>query len=192
MGRYRPLEEPIRFTIMFDDWTKMWRETVDNFDRELHGDDGDLASRGMRRQLTAARGALAKLQAEIDRAETEAASERDAEQVCLRRQAMAQGIDDEETARIAAEYAVRHAERADLYERKTSVLREEHALMLRDLTVMEDEFSARIDTSADAAVDPDDEAAKAEAEQRDLELARLRRERAANDKLEELKRRMRG
>jgi hypothetical protein len=186
---------------MFDDWMNVWRETVDSFDRELHGDGGDGASRGMRRQLVAARTALARIQTEVERAVADAARERDTEQVCLRRQSMALGIADEETARIAGEYAGRHAERADLYERKAAVLREEQELMRRDLDVMESEFSARLETAAGDDSDDDaleggkasplDEEDRAAQDRQDLELARLRRERAASEKLEELKRRMR-
>jgi hypothetical protein len=183
---------------MFDDWMNVWRETVDSFDRELHGDEGtDGASRGMRRQLVAARTALSRIQTDVERAAAEAGKERDAQQVCLRRQAMAQGIDDEETARIAGEYADRHAERADLYERKTAVLREELALMQRDLDVMESEFSARLESGTGAVGEDTGSSSmhsdedRAEQDRQDLELARLRRERAASEKLEELKRRMR-
>lgn len=185
---------------MFDDWMNVWREAVDNFDRELHADEGGDGARGMRRQLTAARTALLRIEAEIDNAAATAAAERDAEQICARRQSMAQDIDDDETARIAASYAERHAERAAVYERKTDVLRDEHALMARDLEVMESEFKTHVST-ADAEPEPVaggrktsilDKDDSAELDRQDLELARLRRERAATEKLEELKRRMRG
>jgi hypothetical protein len=194
---------------MFDSWMNGWREAVENFDRELHADEGGDHARGMRRQLNAARTAIARVEAEIQHAAAAAESERAAEQVCLRRQAMAQGIDDEETARIAGEYAVRHAERAALYDRKTDVLRDEHALMSRDLEIMESEFASHVTAAGAAAADEggnaetagsgrrktsilEDDEDHEEQVRQDMELARLRRERLASEKLEELKRKMRG
>jgi hypothetical protein len=180
---------------MFDDWKSAWREAVDNFERELHADDDVDQGRGMRRQLAAARAALKRLGTEIERAAVEAAAERDAEQVCLRRQTLALDISDDETARIAGEYAARHAERAHVYERKTEVLRDEHALLQRDYDAMEVEMAAHspgtepTDAAYTSMLDEED---PAETSRQDLELARLRRERAANEKLEELKRKMRG
>jgi hypothetical protein len=194
---------------MFDDWKSAWREAVENFERELRADAaGDDPGRGMRRQLAAARTALARLQTEIDRAAAEAASEREAEQVCMRRQTLALDISDDETVRIAGEYAARHAERAALYERKTDVLRDEHALLARDLEIMEKEFAARVPADTDSDDDavgagtggsgrrtrraPVEPGEAEEMSRQDLELARLRRERAASEKLEELKKKMRG
>lgn len=175
---------------MFDSWMNGWREAVDNFDRELHADEGGDHARGMRRQLNAARTAVARIKAEIQQAAASADSERDAEQVCVRRQSMAQGIDDEETARIAGDYAIRHAERAALYDRKTDVLRDELALMARDLEIMETDFASHVTASA-GAHGAEEEEDKDDQVRQDMELARLRRERLANEKLEELKRRMR-
>ncbi|MEO5509873.1 MAG: hypothetical protein ABIV28_02095 [Longimicrobiales bacterium] len=180
---------------MFDDWKNAWRVAVENFEREVRADGSADQGRGMRRQLATARGALTRLEAEIERAAAEAVAEREAEQVCIRRQTMACDIDDQETVRIAEEYAVRHAERASIYERKTEVLRDERELLVRDIEVMETEIGSHVPhepisegTRYTTATE------KEEAEERlrhDHELARLRRERAASEKLEELKKRMR-
>ena len=199
---------------MFDDWMNVWREAVESFDRELHADDGGGGehARSMRRQLTAARAALMRIDTEIERALADALAEREAQQVCIRRQSMAAAIPDEETAHIAGEYAERHAKRADIFERKTSILREERDLMAADLAIMESDFAAHVASVSNAgagAVEDEDEVEsgprrrsriidsevraeeRAEQERHDAELARLRRERAASEKLEELKRRMR-
>ncbi len=182
---------------MFDDWKNAWRVAVENFEREVRADDdrygGFGHGNGMRRQLTAARGALGRLDAEIDRAAKEAAAEREAEQVCIRRQALAADIDDQETSRIASEYAVRHAERASIYERKADVLTDERTLLMRDIESMEAEIATHPPADEPGArrtsILDDDEAE--ERSLHDRELARLRRERSATEKLEELKRRMR-
>ena len=200
---------------MFEDWKQAWRDAVENFEREVRSDSpGSATTRIMRSQVASARGALARLDLEIDRARAEADAERDAEQVCIRRQGLAAGIDDQETARIAGEYAVRHAERAAIYERKTSVLQEERALLLRDLESMETEMASHAadhpagsfpgsdamsdDDDLDGMRGPDaglDDYDDAEERKRqEYEIARLRREkrdRAAEERLEELKRRMR-
>ncbi|HEX6694566.1 MAG TPA: hypothetical protein VF035_07725 [Longimicrobiales bacterium] len=187
---------------MFEDWKQAWRDAVENFEREVRTESpGSSATRVMRSQIASARGALGRLDLEIDRAQAEAESEREAEQVCIRRQGLAAGIDDAETARIAGEYAVRHAERAAIYERKTAVLRDERALLLRDLESMETEMASHAPDDAAGVLtgegdgDPADDYDDAEERKRqEYEIARLRREkrdRAADERLEELKRRMR-
>ena len=186
---------------MFADWKHAWREAVENFERELRSsDDGADHGSAMRRELSAARGALARLDADIERAVAEATTERDAEQVCIRRQTLAQDINDDETVKIAGEYAVRHAERASIYERKADVLRDERALLMRDIESMEAEVAARAedgtlsiedeldDMLSRPGLDPQEDRDALDRQAR--ELARERRERAANEKLEELKRRM--
>jgi hypothetical protein len=181
---------------MFDDWRKAWREAVENFEREVRGDGDPATDVGMRRQLSAARGALAQLDSEIARAVADAAEQRAAEQVCVRRQSLAAGIADEETARIAGEYAARHAARAAVLERKAEVLRDERELLQHDLDGMELEIGARAaqvdgtDRSA-GSFTLEDEEEDAELARRNREMDRVRREREADERLEELKRRMR-
>ena len=191
---------------MFEDWKQAWRDAVENFEREVRADSpGTGTTRIMRSQIATARGALSRLELEIERAQAEAVTERDAEQVCIRRQSLAAGIDDQETVRIAGEYATRHAERASIYERKTGVLQEERTLLLQDLESMEHEMETHLGEDAargsfpgmDGA-DPvsglDDLDDAEERARQEFEISRLRREqkdRAAEERLEELKRRMR-
>ena len=189
---------------MFEDWKQAWRDAVENFDREVRADSpGTGTTRIMRNQVASARGALVRLDLEIERARSESITEREAELVCVRRQSLAAGIDDQETVRIAGEYAARHAERAAIYERKTAVLQEERALLLQDLQSMEKEMESHLAEDAahgsfpvmddvDAALDDLDDAE--DRARQEYEISRLRREqkdRAAEDRLEELKRRMR-
>lgn len=178
---------------MFEDWKRAWREAVANFQQELHAEeDGTIPQPDtLRHELATARGALTRLDAEIAATRRSAAAERDSEQVCRRREAMAAQIGDDETVRVAVEYAARHAERASVLERKVEVLEAERALLERDLAAMEQVVASR------AAAEPrpaahrtmldDDE----ETERQRRELQRLQRERAADERLEELKRKLR-
>jgi hypothetical protein len=178
---------------MFEDWKKAWREAVANFQQELHAEeDGTIPHQDtLRRELTSARGALTRLDSEIAAVRRSAAAERDSEQVCRRREAMAAAISDAETVRVAVEYAERHAERAQVLERKVDVLEAERALLQRDLQAMEQVVA---NTPADEIRRPerhtlldDDE----EAERQRREFQRLQRERTADERLEELKRKLR-
>lgn len=178
---------------MFEDWKKAWREAVENFRRELEGADGDVSAhvRAMRRETVSARGALAKLLDEIRRTRRQAENERELEQVCRRREGLARDVNDDETVRVAREYAARHAERGAVLERKVEVLEQEHALLARDLDSMEHVLAAHPDTAVGAApgvdaLDPRDRT------DRDFgQLEQEAREKAAAQQLEELKRRMR-
>lgn len=178
---------------MFGDLMRAWREAVENFRRELHaGDDGRDPS--VVTAIEGARRRLRRLEAELREARREVEFERREEQVCRRRERLALGIQDLETARIASEFASRHAERASVLERKVEALHAEHELLSRELAEMErsaamrgasatapgNQFGERrspgLDPEADAAFD---------------RLERAARERAAEARLEELKRRMR-
>jgi hypothetical protein len=177
---------------MFDEWKQAWRQAVDNFQRELSG--GAPAAprlRAMERELVSAAGALTRLSAEIRASQAELAKEREAERVCRRREGLARDARDAETERIAAEYAVRHAQRAGLLERKIAVLEEERTLLSGDVDEMKklvDQVAATSRNSvgststADSAFAPDDTTFS--------RLERDARERAADERLEELKRKM--
>ena len=176
---------------MFQDWKQAWREAVENFRREL-GEDGEPEGaaprvRVMHRELTAAREAFARLESEIVRAQRDAHAERESEAVCRRREGQARKIGDEETVRIAVEYAERHAERAVVFERKAEVLVAERDLLRRDLEAMEKLVTNRMKNGPDP-----DLLERREQQDRDFgRLEREAREKAATERLEELKRRMR-
>src|SRR5215208_3382163 len=123
---------------MFDDWKQAWRQAVENFHREVRESPPGvpLRVRTMERELASAGGALTKLEQEIGRAQREAQKERKEEAVCRRREGLARAAGDDETVRIALEFAVRHTQRAELLERKAAVLEEERALLGRDVAEM--------------------------------------------------------
>src|SRR5687767_12248572 len=105
---------------MFDDWKRAWRQAVENFQREVRESPpgAPLRVKAMERELTSAGGALTKLEQEILRTRREAEQERESAVVARRREALARKAGDDETVRIAVEFAARHEERADLLERK--------------------------------------------------------------------------
>ena len=120
---------------------KAWREAVENFRREMEGDESaaDEQTRSMQRQYSTAKDVLERLR----RSKRQAAEERENETVCKRREEMARRIGDEETVRIAVEYAERHARHAGVLERKVEVFMEEHSLLSRDLESMRQTLQER-------------------------------------------------
>jgi hypothetical protein len=183
---------------MFEDWKQAWREAVENFRREIESEDAtaDSRTRGMQRQYMAAESALDRLDSEVRRTRREATEERENEQVCRRREDMARRIGDEETVRIAIEFAVRHGERATVLERKIDVFVEERALLARDLdgmkqTMAERGAEPRVAGPSRASLGDTPDNPERERQNRDFgRLEREAKERAAAERLEELKRKM--
>src|SRR5690606_28629127 len=106
---------------MFEDLRKAWREAVENFRRELDSDDADVGGgpriSAMRRDLDTADRELRRLRAELSRAKRRLEEEQKELEVCRRRESLARGIGDEETAEIARRFAEKHAERAAVLEK---------------------------------------------------------------------------
>jgi hypothetical protein len=180
---------------MFEDWKQAWRQAVDNFQREVRDSHAGAAPRvrAMEREIVSASGALSKLDAEIRRTAVDMGAEREAEQVCIRRQGLAREAADAETVRIAAEFAVRHGERAAVLSRKLEVLQEERSLLARDIATMEKVIAEAAPSAGSVGAVPSRSADDSD-DLRDREFSRLEqdaRERAAAERLDELKRRMR-
>jgi hypothetical protein len=198
---------------MFEDWKQAWRQAVENFQREIA--DGEAGApprvKAMERELASAAGALLRLDDEIRRTRREIETELQAEEVCRRRERLAREVLDEETVRIAVEFAVRHAERAAVLQRKVSVFEDERALLARDVAEMRRVIAQAPQARAGVHAGPDDgstgaggaassaedgraappDPADEERSTRDFSrLERDARERAAAERLEELKRRM--
>ncbi len=114
---------------MFEKLRRAFREAVDNFHEELNRDQVpeavDTLLRGMRSELTDAKVRLGRLEEDIRTALREAEAEKKEAATARRRGKMASDIGDEETARVAGEYAAKHGERAQLLERKALALKEE-------------------------------------------------------------------
>lgn len=129
---------------MFESLRDAFREAVQNFKDELNRDEVprtvhgtvDRLLLGMQNEIREAKARLRTLHAQAEEARAEAGRESEEESTCRRREELARRVGDEETARIAAEYAVRHARRRDVLERKAAALREEHALRAGELAEM--------------------------------------------------------
>lgn len=185
---------------MFDDWKKAWQEAVSNFQRELEDDDDPTTPtqfRAMRKDLQDARRALDRLQLDVTQAQEQLAHEVRQEAQCRRRSELAAGIGDDETVRIANEWAERHVQRALILRQKSDALSAELNMRSDDLRGMEvilneTQATARLDAAAAAprppAVDLDLQRSKQDQEFRRMD--RAAREKAAEARLEELKKRM--
>ena len=174
---------------VFDEFRRAWRQAVDNFWEELEADDPEKRARGVYREVAAARNQLDELDAAIGDTRQRLDHEREQVEVCERRERMAREIGDAETARVAAEYRDRHRERAEVLARKIEALEAERRLFRRDLQEMEK--ALREGRAAGRAPELEDlNRHPSENDFRNLEDSA--RGRSADERLEELKRRMRG
>lgn len=117
---------------MFDDLRRAFKEAVDNFRTELDRDrvpeNVDRLLRGMMEETAEAKARLSSLEDQLVRTRSEVDLEAREVETCLRREKMALDIDDEETAKVAAEYAARHLKRQQVLEQKAVALAQEIAL----------------------------------------------------------------
>jgi hypothetical protein len=176
---------------VFESFRDAWRQAVDNFWQELHAGEGGAGagSRAMLAQVARARSEVARLDQQIAECQQGRDTEQAEAEVCARRERLARRIGDEETAAIAADFRVRHEERATVLASKLEALVAERRIRGRDLGEMEQALAAVV-----AAAEPDGigdlDRHPREGEFRDLE--RAARERSAAERLEELKRRDQG
>jgi hypothetical protein len=124
---------------MFDDLRAAFKEALDNFNKELSRDNvsetADKLLVGMRNEIVAEKAAvsgvddqLTKTREQIERLSKEVGTAR-------RREEMARGIDDEETVRLAAEFATKAESHLVVLRKKEEALAEE--LTFRQRTVEE-------------------------------------------------------
>lgn len=129
---------------MFKDIQRVFKQTWDAFrseaaKREPEDQVADLLS-SMRRELVGARAALPVLAEEVQRTRAELAREHEATEKCERRGAMAARIGDEETARVAGEFAARHRERAGILEKRLDASEAELTLRTREAEEMKRKY----------------------------------------------------
>jgi hypothetical protein len=185
---------------MFEDWKKAWQEAVNNFQRELADDEeepGPFQLAAMRRDLNAARKALEHLQQEVEQSSSELSEEEKQEQVCRRRGELAAGIGDEETVRLAVQWGERHRQRAVILRQKVVALSAELTMRTEDLDTMDAqmrEVQKQLGVESTTPGAPPPRVQNAERTMQDAEFRRLdreAREKAAEARLEELKKKMR-
>lgn len=174
---------------MFDEWKYAWQQAVENFERELEDPDERTSpnqrATAMRRDLAAARAALNRLDADLGQARKDLAGEEESEETARRRAEMAERVNDADTVRIAQEFAARHAHRVAILRRKVEVLQDELTMRREELVTMEQHAAAEIEkmeTELETERLTDQDFRK---------LERERREKDAEARLEELKKKMR-
>ena len=159
---------------MFENLREALREAVENFKAELNRDDSESADGsmdrlllGMRKEIADAKSTLHMLNSQLEEAHGQVLHESAEEATCRRREEMAHRVGDEETARIAAEYALRHARRRDVLERKAAALDEERSMRVAEIAEMVArlcEVQDRRDALAAARSDGNEESTCAEEE----------------------------
>lgn len=132
---------------MFENLRRAFREAVDNFNRELERDavpeamDGLL--NGMEREAVSAKAELEALKEELSRARKRAAAEQREAEVCRRREELARGIGDSETADIAASFGEKH-------EARWGVLKEKAKAIEAELRLRETEYDQMLEQIREA------------------------------------------
>lgn len=125
---------------MFEDLRAAFREAIENFNAELRRDrvpeTVDRLLRGMSGELAEAKVLVSELEREVEKARSQADAERVEATTCRRREQMARGIGDTETADLALRFAERHESRHRLFEQKAVALSEELAFRRRDVEEM--------------------------------------------------------
>lgn len=125
---------------MFRDIQRVFRESMAAFRSELGRREpedqvAELLS-AMKREMVAARADLPLHREEVERSQRAVQRERAELEACERRKGMAERIGDEETARVAEEFAARHRERVLVLEQKAQAAEAELALRTREIEEM--------------------------------------------------------
>jgi phage shock protein A len=124
---------------MFEDLRAAFKEALDNFNKELSRDNvSETADRllvGMRNEIVSEKAAVSGLEDQVGK--TREQIERLSKEVATarRREEMARGIDDEETVRLASEFATKAEAHVTVLRKKEAALTEE--LTFRQKTVEE-------------------------------------------------------
>lgn len=92
----------------------------------------------MRDAIIEAKVSIRAMQDDLGKSERRLERERRALDDAVRRGKLAEGIDDDETARVAQEFADKHRERVEVLERKVNAQREELSLAERETSEMRD------------------------------------------------------
>ena len=125
---------------MFDELRESFRQAIENFKTELNRDQVpetvDQLLRAMQEEVTDVQAATRKLGEDIHAALKRAEVEGREAETCRRREEMAREIGDEETARLAREYAEKHEQRKAVLERKALALKEERDLRRDEVAEM--------------------------------------------------------
>jgi len=137
---------------MFDNLRQAFREAADNFKVELERDDVpeavDDLLRAMKREAADTQAETQRLEAAIKKAIGATEVEKREAETCRRRKNLALDIGDEETARVALQYAEKHEHRREVHKQKALALEKE-------LDMRRGEFKDMIATIKDTEKDRD-------------------------------------
>ncbi len=140
---------------MFDNLRQAFREAVDNFKEEVGRDDVPEAVgrllREMKREAADTKAEIRRLEEAIRGALDRAEKEKSEGKTCRRREKMALEISDEETARVAREYAEKHEHRRGVLEHKALALKEELDMRQEEFGEMVEAIKAAEKNSAGLA-----------------------------------------
>lgn len=125
---------------MFEDLRAAFREAIHNFNEELRretvSEATDRLLLEMKRELADEQARLLSLEEQLEGALAAVERERELADTCRRRERMARGIDDEETAMLAARQAAKHEDHRAVLEKKAHALGEELAFRRRNVEEM--------------------------------------------------------
>lgn len=126
---------------------KKLKEAIDGALSALEGrtdaaGDVDELLAGMREELIQARSALPRFEQGLEKLQRLQAQERRRAEDCVRRAGQAREIDDQETLRLAVEYAERHQERVRVYGEKIEAAKAELALQRRTVSEMTEQLKS--------------------------------------------------
>lgn len=114
---------------MFENLRHAFREAVDNFNKELNRDDIPDVVDGLLKQMyhevSDTKAQLFTLEEQIKKAIQLSEMEEKEALTCRRREEMARKIGDEETAKVAADFAEKHEKRREIQAKKALALRAE-------------------------------------------------------------------
>jgi len=129
---------------VFDDLRRAFREAVSNFKDELGRDDVpevmDQLLKSMVQEMTDSKAYLYKLDSDIEGTEKRLKRHRAEATTARRRHEMALKINDEETARIALDFAEKHENEVAVLTQKLTAFKEERTLRTAELEQMAVKF----------------------------------------------------
>ncbi len=133
-----------------DDMFKKLKDAIDSalssLESKAGGEDADIDRllAGMREELIEARAGTPRLEDGLEKLRRRQADERSRAEDCVRRAGQAEEIGDEETMRVAVEYAERHHERVRVLGEQIEGAEAELALHLRNVKEMRAQLKSSV------------------------------------------------
>lgn len=125
---------------MFEDLRAAFREALDNFNKELSRDrvpeNVDKLLYGMKEEIAEEKAAVSGLEAQLAKARSEIEHLSQSLATARRREEMARRIEDEETVKVAQEFAAKYQSHLAVLEKKVAALEEERAFRQRTVEEM--------------------------------------------------------